>query len=255
MVLPGTFMPFFFPMGIAFMGAQSAVMMKMAGEQWQFGKRRISAMSNEDFNKLTSLKLYEIETSELRQMIPTMKKSFDDMTALNPVIVNAMIQMAKDFVQSLLNAAQSGDGLAGYIWRLIWQIPGEPGTVGELPSSTQETKGGKSEDFDTLPAPGEKPTEKMTEAQKQKDLDSVNKLLKDRPWQKFVTSGQTRRSIIALIKAIESGLDDYYKFKKEGKYKNKIDKIIANTILILRHHKDALLWLNNQGTGGAKVTP
>ncbi len=107
MVLPGTFMPFFFPLGIAFMGSQSAVMMKMAGEQWQYGKRRISAMTNEEFNKLTPLKLFEIETSELRSMIPLMQESMRDMNKLTPIIVTEMVQMFKDLVNGLFQALQS----------------------------------------------------------------------------------------------------------------------------------------------------
>ncbi len=100
MVLPGTFMPFFFPLGIAFMGAQSAVMMKMAGEQWQYGKRRISAMSNEDFNKMTPLKLYQIETNELRAIIPNIQKSLEDMRPLTQTIVLEMVNLVEDFIKT-----------------------------------------------------------------------------------------------------------------------------------------------------------
>ncbi len=106
MVLPGTFMPFFFPLGIAFMGSQSAVMMKMAGEQWQYGKRRISAMTNDEFNKLTPQKLFEIETQELRAMIPLMKESMADMNKLTPIIVTEMVNMFKSFAEGLIRATQ-----------------------------------------------------------------------------------------------------------------------------------------------------
>jgi len=89
------FAPFFFPLGIAFMGAQSAVMMKMAGENWQYGKRRISAMSNEDFNAMTPVKLYKIETEELRAIIPDIEESLRSMTPLTATIVTEMINTFK----------------------------------------------------------------------------------------------------------------------------------------------------------------
>ncbi len=104
------FAPFFFPLGIAFMGAQSAVMMKMAGENWQYGKRRISAMTNEDFNKLTPLKLYQIETAELRAIIPSIESSLQSMTPLTATIVTEMIntfkvgaEAAAKYIQSFLD--------------------------------------------------------------------------------------------------------------------------------------------------------
>ncbi len=89
------------------MGSQSAVMMKMAGEQWQYGKRRISAMTNEEFNKMTPLKLFEIETTELKAMIPLMKESMHDMNQLTPMIVQEMIQMFKDFINEIYKTIQS----------------------------------------------------------------------------------------------------------------------------------------------------
>ncbi len=95
------FAPFFFPLGIAFMGAQSAVMMKMAGENWQYGKRRISAMTNEEFNKLTPIRLYQMETSELRAMIPDIKSSLETMTPLTFTIVTEMINTFKVGAQAV----------------------------------------------------------------------------------------------------------------------------------------------------------
>ncbi len=96
------FAPFFFPLGIAFMGAQSAVMMKMAGENWQYGKRRISAMSNEDFNALTPLGLYQLETAELQQIIPSITSSLESMTPLTATIVTEMINTFKVGAQATL---------------------------------------------------------------------------------------------------------------------------------------------------------
>ncbi len=228
-------------------------------------------MSNEDFNKLTSLKLYEIETSELRQMIPTMKESFNEMAELNPVIVNAMIQMAKDFVQSLLNAAQSGDGLAGYIWKLIWQIPGEPGLVG-VTDTTSDIKTGKSEIFETLPPPLTLKEKQKTQQEKDKEHQviqkDIGKSLVALSWMKVVGQGHTRQQIRNAIKYQEGFLKQlngqvnkwkvHWTQNKNSTNKIRWDSAIIkrdNQIKVVRHYKDALSWLNKQGTGGAKVTP
>ncbi len=47
------FLPIPLAMMIPFMGAQSLVLGKAFGEGFQYGKRKISAMTNEEFNKLT----------------------------------------------------------------------------------------------------------------------------------------------------------------------------------------------------------
>ncbi len=53
MVLPiGGFMPIPLAMMIPFMATQSLVMGHAFGEAFQYGKRKISAMGNEEFNKL-----------------------------------------------------------------------------------------------------------------------------------------------------------------------------------------------------------
>ncbi len=127
MVLPGTFMPFFFPLGIAFMGSQSAVMMKMAGEQWQYGKRRISAMDNKDFNKLTPQNLFQLETEELRAMIPLIQESMRDMNQLTPIIVSEMVTMFKQFVEGLYSAAnEAGAEIFHPFFNFILQSFGLP---------------------------------------------------------------------------------------------------------------------------------
>ncbi len=126
------FAPFFFPLGIAFMGAQSAVMMKMAGENWQYGKRRISAMTNEEFNKMTPLKLYQVETSDLRAMIPSIESSLQSMTPLTATIVTEMLNTFKVGAQATAAYVQdliSQSGILGQvvlaaikIW-MPWLIP------------------------------------------------------------------------------------------------------------------------------------
>ncbi len=253
MVLPGTFMPFFFPLGIAFMGAQSAVMMKMAGEQWQYGKRRISAMKNEDFNKLTAIKLYQIETNELREMIPIMKKSFEDMAALNPMIVNGMITMAKDFVQTLLNEAQKGGGIGAWVWRLLFQIPGEPGDVSTPPPPPELPPSGNDDDTEFPDTKFD--DKKLTEKEKQ---ENVNKTLQDyldlKISKRIVPTGTTRKQAMSavqkyedLIRTLNLKLKNLLNKPTSANVANSINnikKLIKIYITARNHFKKALVWLN-----------
>ncbi len=69
------------------MGIQSAVMAEQFGTMFQYGKRRISAMSNEEFNKLTPEMLQERMTTQLKGMIPQMKEQIQAMSDLVPIII------------------------------------------------------------------------------------------------------------------------------------------------------------------------
>ncbi len=97
MVLPiGFFMPLPLAMMIPFMGIQSAVMAKQFGENFQFGKRRISAMSNEEFNKLTPQLLNENANRELKSMIPSMEKSIIEMRSFQTFLIQEFIKMIQE---------------------------------------------------------------------------------------------------------------------------------------------------------------
>ncbi len=88
MVLPiGFFAPLPLPMMIPFMGIQSAVMAEQFGTMFQYGKRRISAMSNEEFNALTPQLLQERMTTQIQDMIPEMKEQIKAMQPLVELIL------------------------------------------------------------------------------------------------------------------------------------------------------------------------
>ncbi len=88
MVLPiGFFAPLPLPMMIPFMGIQSAVMAEQFGTMFQYGKRRISAMSNEEFNALTPEKLQQRMTTQLEGMVPEMEKQIQAMRPLIAIIL------------------------------------------------------------------------------------------------------------------------------------------------------------------------
>ncbi len=88
------------PQMLAFMGAQSFLMMQMAGAGWQYGKRKISAMKNEEFNPLTVNALLQKETADVRAAIPTIIKSINDMTPM----VHDIVAQYGDFIREIIRA-------------------------------------------------------------------------------------------------------------------------------------------------------
>ncbi len=74
-------------MMIPFMGAQSLVIGKMFGEGFQYGKRKISAMPNEEFNKLTFQDMMSNAREELKASVPTMQAALGDMAPLVDTVV------------------------------------------------------------------------------------------------------------------------------------------------------------------------
>ncbi len=70
------------------MGAQSLVIGKMFGEGFQYGKRKISAMPNEEFNKLTFEAMMSNARSEMQASIPTMQKALQDMKPMVETVVH-----------------------------------------------------------------------------------------------------------------------------------------------------------------------
>ncbi len=88
------------PQMLAFMATQSFLMMQMAGAGWQYGKRKISAMKNEEFNALTIQHLLQSETADVRAAIPTIIKSINDMTPM----VGEIVAQYGDFVKEIIKA-------------------------------------------------------------------------------------------------------------------------------------------------------
>ncbi len=119
------------PQMLAFMGSQSFVMMEMAGEAWQYGKRRISAMSNEDFNKLTPEQVHINQTQMLQRLIPTIEKSMDAMTPMLETIISQygdfmrlIIAQIPELIQAATGTGSAGEAvvtLAEPWWWKIWK--------------------------------------------------------------------------------------------------------------------------------------
>ncbi len=91
---------------------QSAAMALGFGSFFQYGKRRISSMSNDEFNALTPEALTADLMSSINNMIPTVQQSFQQMEQMNVLILDAM---AKYFNQAVDKIEQwIGEGVHGF---------------------------------------------------------------------------------------------------------------------------------------------
>ncbi len=88
MVIVSGFLPVPLPMMIPFMGAQSLVIGKMFGEGFQYGKRKISAMPNEEFNALTFQGMMQNARDEMKASIPTMIAALQDMQPMVQAVIH-----------------------------------------------------------------------------------------------------------------------------------------------------------------------
>ncbi len=91
----------------AFLGAQSFIMMYQAGEGWQYGKRRISALSNEEFNKLTPQSLMERQAMELKGAIPIIERSMNNMTRMIPMIIGQYGDFIREAIKAMPTLVQN----------------------------------------------------------------------------------------------------------------------------------------------------
>ncbi len=116
------------------MMSQSWIMMYAAGGAWQYGKRRISAMSNQEFNRLLPIDLLKEHTVLLRSAIPTIQQSIQDMTPL----INTLMTQFGTFVNEAIKA----------IPQTVSNVLGTPGgEFSNIPTTAGQAGGG-------LPPPG-----------------------------------------------------------------------------------------------------
>ncbi len=111
MVLPiGGFMPIPLAMMIPFMFLQSVMMGYGFGTGYQYSKRKVSAMSNAEFNRTSLQQL----TSELfgiyKEIIPDLKNSIRESTGLQNFVVASLLDMPRDLLSNLFGGSSEQAG-------------------------------------------------------------------------------------------------------------------------------------------------
>ncbi len=113
MVGIGFFAPFPLALMIPFMAGQSLAMGEAFGKGFQYGKRKISSMSNEDFNKLNFQELSESIATDYRVMIPSITKSIEASDQLQSKVFQALGDLIKSIPVEVLNFLGGGAGQPG----------------------------------------------------------------------------------------------------------------------------------------------
>ncbi len=142
-------MPLPLPIMIPFMMWQSAAIAAGFGTYFQFAKRKVSAMSNDEFNKANPHDLVDALYDDIVKNIPS---SFKQIESLTPIILDSMLKMLTDAAQWFSGVLGGQGGLAD-IQHHLQGLPGHIGHAGfgdELPGG--ETGGDTAEDVpdDTL---------------------------------------------------------------------------------------------------------
>ncbi len=94
-------MPLPLPIMIPFMMWQSAAIAAGFGTYFQFAKRRVSAMSNEDFNKANP---HELVNSMYEDIVKQIPSSFSKVDSLTPIMLESMNTMLDQAVKWLAGA-------------------------------------------------------------------------------------------------------------------------------------------------------
>ncbi len=102
MVLPvGGFFPIPLAMMIPFMATQSLVMGEAFGKAFQFGKRKMSAMSNDEFNKLKIEDVASEMFKSYKNILPELKTSIADSADFQNHIFAQLILLGPNLIKAL----------------------------------------------------------------------------------------------------------------------------------------------------------
>jgi len=103
MVGIGFFAPFPLALMVPFMAGQSLAMGEAFGKGFQYGKRKISSMSNEEFNALDFQKLSESIHTDYKVMIPSLIQSIEESTKLQGAVFDALGKVILSIPKEILD--------------------------------------------------------------------------------------------------------------------------------------------------------
>ncbi len=92
------------------MAAQSFAMGEAFGKGFQYGKRRVSSMTNEQFNATSAVKMFEETTADINGMIPAMKSQMATFALLQSDIIKEMIGYIRQLPADVYQGLTGGEG-------------------------------------------------------------------------------------------------------------------------------------------------
>ncbi len=94
------------PMMLSFLATQGFAIMYYGGAGWQFGKRKVSGMTNKQVNNMTPNEFLQQLHGETRTMVPTMQQGMKDMTPL----IHTTITQFGAYIQEAIKAIPEAVG-------------------------------------------------------------------------------------------------------------------------------------------------
>ncbi len=252
MVLPVSgFLPVPLPMMIPFMGAQSLVIGKMFGEGFQYGKRKISAMPNEEFNKLTFEKLMSNAREEIKASIPTMNLAMQDMKPMVDVVVREFFNYIT-LVSKIITGTSTGENIfqkEGFEigeWiahQLGTHAPGAHDTTTTTTiGPVQEESTFKLSSTETIPSPGTEFTQPLPEEKIFSTTElTVKQKAESDPNKWVVKVSQTYGSYARLTKEHVTNLEKFRRSFQGGNNNPDLIELIYQ-ISIQLYNKYGIRW-------------
>ncbi len=118
------------PMMLSFLATQGFAIMYYGGAGWQFGKRKVSGMSNEEVNAMSPNEFLMKLHSETKTMVPTMQQGMKDMTPLITTTIEQFGSYIREaiaaFPQAVSNIVGGGGGEFSNIPTTQGQGQGQP---------------------------------------------------------------------------------------------------------------------------------
>ncbi len=115
----GFFAPLPLAIMIPFMAAQSIMMGEGFGKGYQYAKRKISSMTNEEFNKMDVPQLFSGIVTDYTKIIPDMQKAMQASSDFQKMIVQEIAgiirSLPKDIVTGFVQAGGAAPGPGGTI--------------------------------------------------------------------------------------------------------------------------------------------
>ncbi len=109
----GFFAPLPLAMMLPFMAGQSMIMGESFGKGFQYGKRKISSMSNEEFNAMTADDLGRELATDYTAIIPHLEQAVRASSDFQQMIIQELIKIIPNFVDQLLGGGTAEQGGTG----------------------------------------------------------------------------------------------------------------------------------------------
>ncbi len=87
------------------MAGQSMIMGEAFGKGYQYGKRKISSLTNEEFNAMTPDSLGKELVTDYNAIIPSLSKAVKQSSDFQQVVIQELLNLPKDLLNSIFNLA------------------------------------------------------------------------------------------------------------------------------------------------------